>query len=48
VIDAAMKVRERTSPLGALRIRATGDVEETRFALYALSDGSFRFRGVVP
>ena len=30
------------------RIRATGDVEESRFALYALSDGSFRFTRVVP
>jgi branched-chain amino acid transport system substrate-binding protein len=48
VIDAAMRVRERTSPLGVLRIRATGDVEESRFALYALSDGSFRFTRVVP
>ena len=48
VIDAAMRIRERTSPLGVLRIRATGDVEESRFALYALSDGSFRFMRVVP
>jgi branched-chain amino acid transport system substrate-binding protein len=48
VIDAALRIRERTSPLGALRIRATGDVEESRFALYALSDGSFQFTRVVP
>ena len=47
VIDAAMRIRDRTSPLGVLRIRATGDVEESRFALYALSDGSFRFVRVV-
>ena len=43
----ALRIRERTSPLGVLRVRATGDVEEQRFALYSLVDGRFRFERVV-
>ena len=44
VIDAALRIRERRdSPLGTYRIRATGEVETTRFALHALRDGRFTF-----
>ena len=44
VTDAALRIRERRdSPLGTYRIRATGEVETTRFALHALRDGRFTF-----
>jgi branched-chain amino acid transport system substrate-binding protein len=44
VIDAALRIRERRdSPLGPYRLRATGEVESTSFALYALRDGRFTF-----
>ncbi|HEV3375927.1 MAG TPA: ABC transporter substrate-binding protein [Thermoleophilaceae bacterium] len=44
VIDAALRIRARRgSPLGTYRIRATGEVETTRFALHALRDGRFTF-----
>jgi branched-chain amino acid transport system substrate-binding protein len=47
VIGAAMRIRTRRSPLGPYRLRATGDVEPHRFALYALRDGRFRFERMV-
>jgi branched-chain amino acid transport system substrate-binding protein len=47
VVDAAMGMRKRRSPLGPYRLQATGDVEARRFALYALRDGRFRFERVV-
>jgi branched-chain amino acid transport system substrate-binding protein len=40
---AALRIRERRSPLGPYRVRATGEIEEARFALYALRDGGFEF-----
>ena len=44
VIEEALRIRERTgSPLGPYRVRATGEVETTRFALHALRDGRFAF-----
>jgi branched-chain amino acid transport system substrate-binding protein len=44
VIDEALRIRERRhSPLGAYRVRATGEVETSSFALYALRDGRFTF-----
>jgi len=43
VVAAGLRIRERSSPLGPLEIRATGDVEEQRFALYDLVDGTFRY-----
>jgi branched-chain amino acid transport system substrate-binding protein len=43
VVDEALRIRERRSPLGPYRLRATGEVETTRFALYALRDGRFEF-----
>jgi branched-chain amino acid transport system substrate-binding protein len=44
VIEEALRIRERTgSPLGPYRVRATGEVETTAFALYALRDGRFAF-----
>jgi branched-chain amino acid transport system substrate-binding protein len=44
VIDEALRIRQRRgSPLGTYRIRATGEVETTRFALHALRDGRFTF-----
>jgi ABC-type branched-subunit amino acid transport system substrate-binding protein len=48
VIRAALRIRERDSSLGALRIRATGDVENDRFALHSLSDGRFELDRLVP
>jgi branched-chain amino acid transport system substrate-binding protein len=44
VIEEALRIRERTgSPLGAYRVRATGEVETTRFALNSLRQGRFAF-----
>jgi branched-chain amino acid transport system substrate-binding protein len=44
VIDEALRIRERRdSPLGPYRVRATGEVETSRFALHTLRDGSFEF-----
>jgi branched-chain amino acid transport system substrate-binding protein len=43
VSRAALRIRERQSPLGPYRVRATGEVEDARFALYALRDGGFEF-----
>jgi branched-chain amino acid transport system substrate-binding protein len=44
VIEEALRIRERTgTPLGTYRVRATGEVETTGFALYALHDGRFAF-----
>jgi branched-chain amino acid transport system substrate-binding protein len=44
VIDEALRIRERSgSPLGPYRVRATGEVETSSFALYALRDGRFTF-----
>jgi branched-chain amino acid transport system substrate-binding protein len=44
VIEEALRIRERrNSPLGPYRVRATGEVETTRFALHALHDGRFAF-----
>jgi branched-chain amino acid transport system substrate-binding protein len=44
VIEEALRIRERRhSPLGPYRVRATGEVETTSFALYALRDGRFAF-----
>ena len=40
----ALRIRERRrSPLGPYRVRATGEVETTSFALYTLRDGRFTF-----
>jgi branched-chain amino acid transport system substrate-binding protein len=44
VMRAALRIRERgDSPLGPYRVRATGEVETSSFALYALRDGRFEF-----
>jgi branched-chain amino acid transport system substrate-binding protein len=44
VIDEALRIRvRRATPLGTYRIRATGEVETTRFALHALREGRFEF-----
>jgi branched-chain amino acid transport system substrate-binding protein len=43
VMREALRIRERESPLGTYRVRATGEVESARFALYALRDGVFEF-----
>ncbi len=43
VVDEALRIRERRSPLGAYRVRATGEVETTRFGLHALRHGRFEF-----
>ncbi|MGH2714302.1 MAG: ABC transporter substrate-binding protein [Thermoleophilaceae bacterium] len=43
VIREALRIRRRRSPIGAYRVRATGEVETTRFALYVLRDGGFEF-----
>jgi branched-chain amino acid transport system substrate-binding protein len=47
VIAAALEIRSRRSPLGAYGVRATGDVDEERFALYTLRDGRFEYERVV-
>jgi branched-chain amino acid transport system substrate-binding protein len=43
VIREALRIRERSSPLGSYRVRATGEVETARFALHALREGHFEF-----
>jgi branched-chain amino acid transport system substrate-binding protein len=43
VIDEALRIRERSSPLGAYRVRATGEVGSARFALHVLREGRFEF-----
>jgi branched-chain amino acid transport system substrate-binding protein len=44
VIEEALRIRERRrSPLGRYRVRATGEVESSSFALYTLRDGRFIF-----
>jgi branched-chain amino acid transport system substrate-binding protein len=44
VIEEALRIRERRdTPLGPYRVRATGEVETTSFALHALRDGRFAF-----
>ncbi len=43
VIREALRIRERRSPLGPYRVRATGEVDTARFALHALRDGRFQF-----
>jgi branched-chain amino acid transport system substrate-binding protein len=44
VIDEALRIRERRgTPLGSYRVRATGEVETTRFALHVLREGGFTF-----
>jgi branched-chain amino acid transport system substrate-binding protein len=47
VIRRALEVRERRSPLGDYGVRATGDVDGQRFALWALRDGRLRFERMV-
>jgi len=44
---AALRIRQRHSPLGTYRVRATGEVEHARFALWALRDGGFEFERMV-
>jgi branched-chain amino acid transport system substrate-binding protein len=43
VIASALAIRRRGSPLGAYEVRATGDVDEDRFAIYTLLGGRFEF-----
>ncbi len=43
VARAALAMRERRSPLGAYRLRGTGDTDDERQYLYALRDGRFRY-----
>jgi branched-chain amino acid transport system substrate-binding protein len=40
---AGTRIRTRRSPLGRYALRATGDVDSERFALWALRDGRFEF-----
>lgn len=40
---AGKRIRARRSPLGRYVMRATGDIEGGRFALWALRDGRFEF-----
>jgi branched-chain amino acid transport system substrate-binding protein len=47
VIAAALAVRKRSSPLGPYGVRATGDVDDERFALYSLRNGRFEFVRIV-
>jgi branched-chain amino acid transport system substrate-binding protein len=47
VIREALRIRERRSPLGPYRVRATGEVETARFFLHALHDGRFEFERMV-
>jgi len=47
VIAAALAIRTRRSKLGVYGVRATGDVDEERFALYGLRDGRFDFERLV-
>jgi branched-chain amino acid transport system substrate-binding protein len=44
VVEEALRIRERRhSPLGPYRLRATGEIESSAFALYVLRDGRFTF-----
>jgi branched-chain amino acid transport system substrate-binding protein len=43
VAAAALAMRDRRSVIGPYRLRGTGDVDGTRFGLYALENGRFRF-----
>jgi hypothetical protein len=47
VIHEALRIRDRRSPLGAYRVRATGEVEKGRFALHTLRDGRFEFERMI-
>jgi branched-chain amino acid transport system substrate-binding protein len=47
VIRRALEVRERRSPLGDYGVRATGDVDGQRLALWELRDGRLRFERMV-
>jgi branched-chain amino acid transport system substrate-binding protein len=47
VIAAALAIRSRRSPLDTYGVRATGDVDEERFALYSLQNGRFEFERIV-
>src|ERR671923_181946 len=47
VIAAALAVRTRRSKIGVYEVRATGDVDMERFALYGLRNGRFEFERVV-
>jgi branched-chain amino acid transport system substrate-binding protein len=47
VIAAALAIRTRRSKLGVYQVRATGDVDVERFALYSLRNGRFEFERVV-
>jgi branched-chain amino acid transport system substrate-binding protein len=47
VIAAALAIRTRRSKLGTYELRATGDVDEERFALYSLRNGRFEFLRLV-
>jgi hypothetical protein len=40
---AGTRIRVRGRPLGRYVLRATGDIEGGRFALWALRDGRFEF-----
>jgi branched-chain amino acid transport system substrate-binding protein len=40
---AGLRIRTRRSPLGSYGLRASGDVDSERFALWALRDGHFDF-----
>jgi branched-chain amino acid transport system substrate-binding protein len=47
VIAAALAIRTRRSPLGIYVVRATGDVDEEKFARYGLRGGRFEFQRLV-
>ena len=47
VIAAALAIRTRRSKLGVYEVRATGDVDGERFALYGLRNGRFEFERLV-
>jgi branched-chain amino acid transport system substrate-binding protein len=47
VIREALRIRERGSPLGGYRVRATGEVEGARFALHVLRDGRFEYERMI-
>jgi branched-chain amino acid transport system substrate-binding protein len=47
VIREALRIRERRSPLGSYRVRATGEVEDARFALHVLRDGRFEYERMI-
>ena len=40
---AGTRIRTRRSALGTYTLRASGDIDGGRFALWALRDGRFRF-----